>query len=80
MFWISELPKFCHDWWRYIGMNYSGLCAITAFAAFAYGACLGSFINVCLWRLPRNISMWSPIRWKECRSPGLPRKNWPAAI
>lgn len=57
MFWITELPEFSYDWWRYIGMTYPGLCAIAAFAAFAYGACLGSFMNVCIWRMPRGESV-----------------------
>ena len=69
MFWITELPKFSYDWWRYIGMNYSVLCAIAAFAAFAYGACLGSFINVCIWRLPRGESVVSaPSHCTKCGS------------
>ncbi len=69
MFWIAELPKFPYDWWRYIGMNYSVLCGIVAFAAFAYGACLGSFINVCIWRLPRRESVVSaPSHCTKCGS------------
>ena len=69
MFWIAELPKFSYDWWRYIGMNYSVLCGIAAFAAFAYGACLGSFINVCIWRMPRGESVISaPSHCTKCGS------------
>ena len=67
MFWFEELPKFYCDWWWRLGMNYPGLCAISAFAAFAYGACLGSFINVCIWRLPRRESVISaPSHCTKC--------------
>ena len=69
MFWITELPKFSYDWWRYIGMDYAVLRVIAAFAAFAYGACLGSFINVCIWRMPRRESVISaPSHCTKCGS------------
>ena len=69
MFRITELPKFSYDWWRYIGMDYAELRVIAAFAAFAYGACLGSFINVCIWRLPRRESVISaPSHCTKCGS------------
>ena len=34
--------------------------AIIIFFLFAFGACIGSFINVVVWRLPRNESLWWP--------------------
>ena len=69
MFFFGELPKFSYDWWNYIGLNYPALRAIAAFAAFAYGACLGSFINVCIWRMPRRESVISaPSHCTKCGS------------
>ena len=57
MFLIEGLPQSAYDWWFRLGLNYPFVCAFAVFAAFAYGACLGSFINVCIWRMPRRESV-----------------------
>src|SRR5689334_22757168 len=30
------------------------------FVSFVFGAIVGSFLNVCIWRMPRNESLWEP--------------------
>lgn len=45
---------------------------------FVFGAIIGSFLNVCIYRLPRNLSIISPSsRCPSCQSPVRPYDNIP---
>ncbi|MFN3479787.1 MAG: prepilin peptidase, partial [Thermodesulfovibrionales bacterium] len=45
---------------------------------FVFGAIIGSFLNVCIHRLPRNLSIISPSsRCPSCQSPVRPYDNIP---
>ncbi|MCI5779046.1 MAG: prepilin peptidase [Lentisphaeria bacterium] len=61
------------DWFARSGMIYPGVWSFIGFWVFALGACFGSFLNVCVWRIPRGESLSQaashctrcgiPIRW-----------------
>ncbi len=44
-------------WWGRSGMEYPGLLVILLIAVFAFGTCWGSFLNVCIWRMPLGESV-----------------------
>ena len=54
---FSELPLADYDWWRQLGLCYPVVWFSAVAGAFALGACLGSFLNVCIWRIPRGESV-----------------------
>ncbi len=45
------------DWWFRAGMEYPAVFLFFACWIFAFGACLGSFLNVCIWRIPHGESV-----------------------
>ena len=63
------------NWFENIGRGYPQIWTIIFFWVFAFGCCLGSFLNVCIWRIPRGESLSkaashcgscnTPIKWYD---------------
>lgn len=55
------------QWWTRLGLEYPELLIIALVSVFVFGSCLGSFLNVCIWRLPLEESIVSvPSHCTKC--------------
>lgn len=59
MFLFQNMPVSGYDWWFRAGFVYPSCLAFALIAIFIFGSCWGSFINVCIWRMPRKESVVS---------------------
>ena len=59
MFFFQNMPVSSYDWWMRAGFVYPSCLAFALIAIFIFGSCWGSFINVCIWRMPRHESVVS---------------------
>ena len=50
---------FNYDWYFRAGLEYPAVLISVLSAIFAFGSCWGSFLNVCIWRMPRRESVVS---------------------
>lgn len=69
-------------WWTRAGFDDIGVVGFFLVSSFLFGICLGSFLNVCIWRLPLGESVatapshcpkcGTPIRWFD----NIPIVSW----
>lgn len=64
---MLTLTEGTFPWWTRLGLEYPELLAIALVSVFVFGSCLGSFLNVCIWRLPLGESIVSvPSHCTKC--------------
>ena len=57
-------------WWTRAGFSDDYVVWFFVFSSFLFGSCLGSFLNVCIWRMPLGESIvTAPSHCPKCGTP-----------